>query len=58
MFDILSGLTKAAVNVVTLPISVAADVVTLGGTLNEKDETYTGKRLEDIMDALDEAAGG
>ena len=55
MFSILKGLTKAVVGVATLPIDVAADVVTLGGVMNDKTEPYTSKKLGKIMDALDEA---
>ena len=31
MFGLLESLAKAAVGVVTLPVTVAADVITLGG---------------------------
>ena len=55
MFNILKGLTKAAVGIVTLPIDVAADSVTLFGALNDKPQPYTVKKLGKIMDAIDEA---
>lgn len=41
-------LIKAATDVVTLPVSVAADAVTLGGALMDRPEPYTvskAKRL-------------
>ncbi len=38
----LGGLVKAAVNIVTLPVAIVADVVTLGGA-----ET-TGETMENI----------
>jgi len=41
-------LIKVAVDTVTLPVAVAADVVTLGGALMDRDEPYTvskAKRL-------------
>lgn len=44
----LGKLLSAAVDVVTLPVSVAVDVVTLGGALVDRDEQYTvskAKRL-------------
>ena len=38
MFD---RLFRIATDVVTAPVAVAADVVTLGGMVNERDEPYT-----------------
>jgi uncharacterized protein (DUF2147 family) len=55
MFDILNSLVKTAVNVVTLPISGAADVVTLAGALTDKDKPYTAKTVEDIVKNLENA---
>ena len=54
MFDMLKGIGKAALGTTLLPIDLAADVVTLGGTLNDQSESYTGKRLSQIGDALNE----
>lgn len=55
MFGMLESLVKAAAAVITVPVAVAADVVTLGGALSDKDEPYTAtevskfvKNLEDI----------
>lgn len=55
MFDILESVTKVAVNVVTLPVSVAADVVTLGGALTDKEKPYTAETIEDIVKNLKDA---
>jgi len=55
MFDILNSLVKTAVNVATLPVSVAADVVTLGGALTDKEEPYTAKTVSDIVSNLNNA---
>jgi hypothetical protein len=52
MFD---KLLKAAVGIVTLPVDVVADVVTLGGSLTDKDEPYTVRKAGHIMDNLDDA---
>ncbi len=52
MFD---SLLKAAVGVVTLPLDVAADVVTLGGSLTDKREPYTAKKVSDVMRHVKEA---
>jgi hypothetical protein len=61
MFDILSNLTKAAVGlVVRTPLAVAADVITLGGTLTDKNqcggETYTASALKDVVKNIEKAS--
>jgi len=38
MFD---RLLRIATDVVTTPVAVVADVVTLGGLVNDRDEPYT-----------------
>ena len=55
MFGMLESLTKAAVAVVATPVAIAADVVTLGGTLTDRKESYTGEMLDKVKDNLDEA---
>jgi len=49
MFGILNDLAKAAVGVVSLPITLIEDAVTMGGALTDKEIPYTAERLEDIM---------
>lgn len=48
------SLLATAVNVVTAPVAVVKDVVTLGGTLTENGESYTkehiDKTIQDIKD--------
>jgi len=39
---------KAAVGVVLTPVAVVADVVTLGGELTDRKETYTGQVLDAV----------
>ena len=51
----LKSLTKALVGVVTLPVDVVADVITLGGSLTDKDEPYTSKKAGDIMKSIERA---
>lgn len=57
MFGILKSAAKAASVVIDAPVSIAADVVTLGGVLNDKEETYTAgaaKRfIENVSDMAD-----
>ena len=50
------SIMKAAVGIVTTPIDLLADVVTLGGTTTDQKESYTGKKLGQIMDNLSDAA--
>ena len=49
------SLFKAAMAVVTVPVAVVADVVTLGGTLtdNHTKSTYTGDALGQFMKNLE-----
>lgn len=52
MFGILNSLAKAAVGVVVAPVAVVADVVTLGGALNDKKEPYTATAVKGVMQNL------
>jgi len=56
MFGLLESVAKAAVSVATLPVSVAADIVTMGGAVNDKDSTYTGENLSNVLTNLKNAA--
>lgn len=56
MFGMIGSLTKAVVGVVIeTPVAVVADVVTLGGTLTDKDEPYTSKAVGKVIDNLADA---
>lgn len=55
MFEMLESLVKSACAVVTVPFSAAADVITLGGSLTDKDQSYTSDAIEDLMDNLKDA---
>lgn len=48
MFDLLTKAVRMTANVATLPLSVAADVVTLGGELNDRRSSYTGSKLSRV----------
>lgn len=48
-------LLKAAVGVVTTPVTLAADVITLGGALTDRDEPYTATQLSEVMKNLESA---
>lgn len=56
MFGMLESLTKAALGVVTVPVAVVADVVTLGGSLTDKDKPYTATAVSDVVKNLGNAA--
>ena len=51
----LFKILEAGVKTVTaLPIAVVQDVVTLGGSVNDKKKPYTQEVLEDIAQDIDE----
>lgn len=56
MFGILEDLAKAATAVVTVPVALAADVVTMGGACTDKNKPYTAEALEDLVDNLKNAS--
>lgn len=49
------SLTKAVIGVVTLPIDVVADCVTLGGAIVDKPAPYTYEKCKKIIKNLDDA---
>lgn len=55
MFGMIESLAKAAAAVVTVPVAVVADVVTLGGSLTDKDRPYTADAVGDLVDNLKDA---
>lgn len=54
MFGLITGLVETVVKTaVALPIAVVADVVTLGGELNDKrGQTYSGDALDGITKSI------
>lgn len=55
MFGMLGDLAKAAVGVVVTPVAMAADIVTLGGELTDRKESYTESTLKDVVKNLENA---
>jgi len=55
MFGLIEGLAKAAVGVVTIPVAVVADAVTLGGSLTDKPRPYTSDAVSDVVKNLQNA---
>ena len=57
MFGMLESLVKAAVGVVVqTPVALVADALTLGGTLTDRNESYTSKAVSDVVKNIDNAA--
>lgn len=52
----LGKLIKGTINTALIPVDVAKDVVTLGGALDDEEETYTGKRVKQVIKDVEEAA--
>lgn len=48
MFNFLGNVAAIAIDTVTLPVTVAVDVVTLGGKLTNRDEAYTVSQVNNI----------
>jgi len=56
MFGFIGDLAKATVGVVVqTPIAVAADMLTLGGSITDKDEPYTATALKSVMKNVENA---
>lgn len=49
MLGILKSTVKAAASVIDVPVSVAADVVTMGGALTDKEKPYTAEAAERLV---------
>ena len=47
-------LTRLTLDLIETPIAIVKDVATLGGSLNDRDESYTVKKLKDIADDYEE----
>jgi len=56
--SIIGKLLKTTIDIATIPVSVALDVITVGGALTEKDTTYTGDHAravgKDLVDVYDD----
>lgn len=56
MLRIIGDLTKAVIGaVIETPIAIAADVVTMGGALTDKNEPYTATAIKGVMKNVDNA---
>lgn len=56
MFKMLSELTKAAVGVVvSTPVAIVSDVVTMGGACNDRPEPYTATAIREVVGHVQKA---
>lgn len=46
--SLFGKLVNTVVNVATLPVAIAKDVITLGGVGTDRRESYTEEKLEQI----------
>lgn len=53
--DILSSLVKTGLSVVSVPVAVVSDVVTMGGAMTDKDKPYTAEALSDLVQNIKDA---
>lgn len=56
MFDLLKSATKAASSVVDIPVSAAADIITMGGATTDRDRPYTADALSRLVDNVKDVA--
>lgn len=50
------NLLKAVVGIVVeTPLSIAADIVTLGGSLTDQDKPYTVQAIEKVVDNVQDS---
>ena len=52
--SLFGALVKKVVNVATLPVAVAKDVITLGGTIDDQAKSHTAQKLEQIKEEADD----
>ena len=56
MFNMLESLVKATVGAIVLtPIAVVADVVTLGGSVIDRDTPYTAETISSVVKNVENA---
>lgn len=52
------SILATAINVVTAPVAVVKDIVTLGGTLTENGESYTKEHVDKSIQDIKDIEGG
>ena len=57
--SIFGSLAKAVVGaVIETPVALVADVVTMGGSINDRDEPYTATAVRKIVGNIESATEG
>lgn len=61
--SVIGKLFKAVIDTLQLPVAIAKDVITLGGSVNDGhfrngNRTYTMKKLDEIGQDIEEAKHG
>lgn len=57
MFGLLDNIVKVAASVVTVPVALAADVVTVGGLTTNQEESYTVQELQKTLENVQKLTG-
>jgi len=52
--SLFGKIIRTTVNLATLPVAVAKDVITLGGIATEQSKTYTEQKLEQIKEEAED----
>lgn len=52
--SIFGKLLKTTLDVVTSPVAVVKDIATLGGAVTGRQQTYTGEKLDQLGDDVQE----
>lgn len=55
IFGSLQKLTKATVRTALTPVDVVADILTIGGSITDREESHTESALKEIVELLGEA---
>lgn len=56
MFGMFESIFKSAAAVVTVPVALVSDVVTLGGAINDKDKPYTVAEVRNLLKNVENIA--
>lgn len=49
MWGLIESTVRAAASVVSVPVALAADAVTMGGALTDRDRPYTAEACSDLL---------
>lgn len=52
--SLFGTLLRTTIHAVTTPVDLIKDLATLGGTLTDKDKSYTTKKIEKLKDDIED----